>query len=51
IQVNPDKGTYYYGRGRVHLLSGEKDRAMEDFEHAAELGDPDAQRFLDGAGQ
>ena len=48
IQMAPDQGAYYYGRARVFLLSGNKDRAMEDFEHAAKLGDPDAIQYLEG---
>jgi len=51
IQATPEQGAYYYARARVHLLSGEKEMAMADFEHAAELGDLDALRYLEGAGE
>jgi hypothetical protein len=42
----PEKGLYFYGRARVHLLSGNKDKALEDFRRAAELGDRDAQAYF-----
>ena len=48
IQMAPDQGAYYYGRARVYLLSGSRDRAMEDFEHAAKLGDLDAIQYVEG---
>ena len=51
IQAAPEQGAYYYARARVHLLSGEKEMAMADFEHAAKLGDLDALRYLEGAGE
>lgn len=46
IEMDPGKGLYYYGRGRVCLLSGDKVKAMEDFKRAAELGNQDAQDYL-----
>jgi hypothetical protein len=46
IDIYPEKGLYFYGRAMVHLLSGHKDKAIEDFRHAAELGDRDAQTYL-----
>jgi len=49
IEMEPRNGLYYYGRGRTYLLSGEKDRAMQDFRKAADLGDEDAQAYLKGA--
>lgn len=51
IQAAPEQGAYYYARARVHLLSGKKDMAMADFEHAAELGNSDALRYLEGTGE
>jgi hypothetical protein len=30
----------------VYLLSGEKEKAMEDFRKAADLGDEDARSYL-----
>jgi tetratricopeptide (TPR) repeat protein len=46
IEMNSGKGLYYYGRGRVYLLSGDKVKAVEDFKRAAELGNRDAQDYL-----
>jgi hypothetical protein len=46
IDMYPEKGLYFYGRAMVHLLSGHKDKAIEDFRRAAELGDRDAQAYL-----
>jgi tetratricopeptide (TPR) repeat protein len=41
-----EKASYFYGRGRVHLLSGDKEGAIEDFKRAAALGNRDAQDYL-----
>ena len=49
ITMEPQNGLYFYGRGRTHLLAGEKDKAMQDFRKAADLGDEDAQAYLRGA--
>jgi tetratricopeptide (TPR) repeat protein len=46
IAMKPQNGLYLYGRGRVYLLSGEKEKAMEDFRKAADLGDEDARSYL-----
>jgi tetratricopeptide (TPR) repeat protein len=46
IAMEPQNGLYYYGRARVYLLSGDREKAMEDFRKAADLGDEDAQRYL-----
>jgi tetratricopeptide (TPR) repeat protein len=46
VALNPDRALYYYGRGRVHLLAGDPDKAVIDFKHAATLGDPDARSYL-----
>jgi tetratricopeptide (TPR) repeat protein len=46
IEMNPHNGLYYYGRARVNLLAGEKEKAMADFKKAAELDDEDAQNYL-----
>ena len=51
IQMEPQNGLYYYGRGRVYLLSGDKDKAMQDFQKAADLGDEDALKYLEYVGQ
>ena len=46
IEMNPHNGLYFYGRARVHLLAGEKEKAMADFKKAAQLDDEDAQNYL-----
>ena len=46
IAMEPQNGLYYYGRARVYLLSGDREKAREDFRKAADLGDEDAQRYL-----
>jgi tetratricopeptide (TPR) repeat protein len=51
LKLDPQNAIYYYGRGRVYLLSGDDAKAMEDFKHAAELGDEDALNYLDYVGQ
>jgi tetratricopeptide (TPR) repeat protein len=46
LEIEPQNGLFYYGRARVYLLSGDKEKAMPDFRKAAQLGDEDAQAFL-----
>ena len=46
IAMEPQNGLFIYGRGRVHLLAGNKQKAMADFRQAAELDDEDAQTYL-----
>jgi tetratricopeptide (TPR) repeat protein len=46
ISLNPEKGDYYYGRGRVYLLFKEPETAMRDFKQAAALGNEDARIYL-----
>jgi tetratricopeptide (TPR) repeat protein len=46
IAMEPQNGLYYYGRARVLLLSGDRDKARDDFQKAASLGDEDAQNYL-----
>jgi len=46
IAMEPQNGLFIYGRGRVHLLAGNKRKAMADFRQAAELDDEDAQAYL-----
>ncbi len=46
IELDAGKGSYYYGRARVHLLFGDTFNARADFEKAADLGDKDAIRYL-----
>ena len=47
LAMQPQNGLYLYGRGRVYLLAGEKEKAMQDFNKAAELDNNDAQEYLD----
>ena len=51
IELDPQNGAFYYGRGRVYLMSGEPEKAMMDFERAANLGNPDARRYLNARAQ
>ena len=44
--MEPQNGLYLYGRGRVYLLAGKQDQAMQDFNTAAELDDEDAQTYI-----
>ena len=46
IEMEPRNGLYYYGRARTYLLTGDRQRAMQDFRAAADLGDEDAQAYL-----
>ncbi len=46
IKMEPRNGLYYYGRARVYLLAGDKEKAKEDFKKAAELDDEDAQIYI-----
>ena len=46
IEMEPQNELYLYGRGRVYLLAGKQDQAMEDFKKAAELDDEYAQTYL-----
>ena len=50
IAMEPQNGLFIYGRGRVHLLAGNKRKAMADFRQAAELDDEDAQTYLKSIG-
>ena len=46
IDMGHREGLYLYGRGRVHLLSGDEASALEDFKAAASLGNRDAKEYL-----
>jgi len=46
LEMEPRNGLYLYGRGRIYLLAGKQDQAMQDFKKAAELDDEDAQTYL-----
>jgi tetratricopeptide (TPR) repeat protein len=51
LKQEPQNGLYYYGRGRVYLLWGDKAKAMDDFKKAAEFGDEDALNYLEYIGE
>jgi hypothetical protein len=51
IAINPDKGVYYYGRARVHLLAGMHASAQSDFQQAAALENKDAKAYLEQISQ
>jgi tetratricopeptide (TPR) repeat protein len=46
IALEPQRGDFYYGRGRVRLMTGDYAKAKEDFQNAAERGSKDAIRYL-----
>jgi len=46
LAIDTRNGLYYYGRGRVFLLSGDKKKAVEDLKQAAVLGNRVAQNYL-----
>ncbi len=47
IEAQPGVGAFHYGRGRVYLLTGDREKAMADFMEAGVLGHPDARAFLE----
>jgi len=49
--MEPQNGLFFYGRGRVHLLAGDQEKAMTDFKKAAELDDEDAQAYIETVAQ
>lgn len=53
ITLDPENGRYHYGRAWTLILSGRTSEAEAVMIEAANLGDLDAQRYLqrDGAGQ
>lgn len=46
ISLASEKGRYIYGRARVLLMIGRTDEAMAEFAKAADLGNIDAQHYL-----
>ncbi|MDZ7830545.1 MAG: tetratricopeptide repeat protein [Desulfobacterales bacterium] len=46
IALQPEDGDYHYARGWIHSLAGSKDKAERDMQQAAELGNPDAEKYL-----
>ncbi|MFP4571857.1 MAG: tetratricopeptide repeat protein [Desulfobacterales bacterium] len=47
----PENDNYLYGRGWVHLQADRHEKAMKDISRAAELGNPDAQRYITAIAQ
>ncbi len=45
LEIGDRKGLYLYGRARVYLLSGDKEKATEDFKASASLGHRDAKDY------
>jgi len=46
VSLDPQNGRYVYGRGWVLLMTGRTADAMAAFAKAADMGNPDAQSFL-----
>jgi len=46
LQADPQNGLYFYGRGRVYLLSGDEHKGVDDLKLAATLGSQDAENYL-----
>ena len=47
ISLDTGMSRYYYGRAWVYLISGQTDKALTDFNKAAEMGDLDAIIYLE----
>lgn len=47
IKISPENGRYRYGRAWLYLLSGQRDKAMDDMKTAAAMGNPDAIGYLE----
>lgn len=50
ITLDSEQGRFFYGRAWVYLISGQPDKAVEDFKKAADMGDLDAVLYLEQAG-
>lgn len=46
LSRHPEKGVYLYGRGWVLLKEGQREKALDDIRKAAEIGNPDAVRYI-----
>jgi len=46
LELGFSEGLGLYGRARVYLLAGETSKALEDFRHAAALGNNDAIHYM-----
>ncbi len=47
ISLKPSDGDYYYARGWIRMLAGNRDQAVADMKRAAQLNDPDAIAYLE----
>jgi len=50
IALQPAEGDYYYARGWIYLHAGNKDKAMANMAQAADMGNPDAKKYLESIG-
>ncbi len=46
IELAPNRGLYYMGRGNAYLLYGKPEKAKSDLEKAIELGETGAKKLL-----
>jgi len=46
LSLAPNNGDYHYGMGWVYLLKGESSKAIAYIQTAADLGNPDARKYL-----
>ncbi len=46
LSLAPNNGDYHYGLGWVYLLKGESSKAIAYIQTAADLGNPDARKYL-----
>ncbi len=46
LAIDTENGLYHYGRGRIFLLSGDKEKAVAELKQAAVLGHRIAQNYL-----
>jgi tetratricopeptide (TPR) repeat protein len=51
IALKPEDADYFYARGWIHSLAGNKDQARRDMQQAADLGNPDAKKYLESIRQ
>ena len=50
LKLQPNDGDLYYNRGVVLLSMGQQAKALEDLKRAAEMGEPNAKRYMKLAG-
>ena len=51
IALQPEDGDYYYARGWIYSLAGNPDKAKTDMQQASDLGNPDAEKYLESIRQ